>query len=126
MERSRLAPAVQEALANIGRTIPRLGLKPNDEKKVKGIRKKRRRRGVPKVNLDMVPEGATPAEARRIELAQRRERQRERGLRQPRPVPQPRKKPTSTDANKVKAAHLRRERRNQRRFRESANGGWKR
>lgn len=131
MQNNRLAPSVVEALAKIGRTIPRIGLRPNDEKKVKGTRRKRARRGAPVRNLNMVPADATPEQARAIEMRERAKRREERSQRsllaqRNYEADTSRKSRSTTDAEKVKAAHLKRERRNLRRFNEAAQGGWKR
>ena len=125
---SKLTPKVREALDKIGRSIPRIGIKPADEKKIKALRKKRARRGDPHRNLDMVPENATPEEAHRIEMnerAKRREERSQRSLLTQRHVETDTPRRTSTDTEKVKAAHEKRERRRMRRFKEAANEGWK-
>lgn len=130
MEQSRLAPGVQKALAKIGRTIPRIGLKAKDEKKIKAQRKKRPRRGTPRRNIRMVTEGATPEQARKIEMEERAKRREERSkmgeLRARNAVPIIERSRTTTNVSKTKAAAEKRERRRQRRFNEAARGGWKR
>lgn len=125
----KLAPSVEAALDAIGRSIPRIGLKPAQEKKIKGLRKKRARRGRPVKHIDMVPVDATPEQRREIELRERFDRQNERRQRSrlfhSQDEPTPERKRSTTNVNKTKAAAQKRERRQQRRFREAANGGWK-
>ena len=83
-------------------------------------RKLRRRSRKPIRNIDMIPEDATPEEAHRIEMRERRQRQHERSERGAWPLPTERPKPTTTNPSKVKAAAEKRERRRQRRLTERA------
>lgn len=125
----KLAPSVEAALDAIGRSIPRIGLKQADQKKIKAIRKKRPRRGQPTKHIDMVPEDATPEQRREIELRERHDRQVERRKRSElfhrNAEPKPERKRSTTDVSKTKAAAEKRERRRMRRMTETANGGWK-
>lgn len=125
----KLAPSVEAALDAIGRSMPRIGLKPAQEKKIKGLRKKRHRRGRPVKHIDMVPEDATPERRREIELRERQERQTERrkrsGLYKRNAPPKPDSTWSTTDVGKTKAAAEKRKRRNERRMVEMSQGGWK-